>query len=368
MKLEELSDKEIAILELLDNKNCIGVKSIARRTGYSYSEILEVMGNRNLLREFRRIKKEPRKRAKLAKKQSKTKKKKKRREALILEAICDKGCRSIQSISDATKLQYLRVWRMINNVNLLLDLKEMKEQDDYELVKSNYKPDIRIGELKKKTGLGFYRIKAVLEKVKVDYGRETPLHSAQKDLATILNQIVLKRAEKEDPAFYYAYLYYNKPRTKLDFEEIYKRTKDIYGGYTISECGRRWGKEREAASRFIKHIGMRELHTKRVKLAKEQKKLLFSEQKNLASILQQGILKRAQEEDPAFYYAYLYTTKLWVRKKNFEKIYKRAKDIYGGYRVSECGRRWHISQPATSHFIDSIGMRKIHREKANYHH
>ncbi len=289
MRLEELSDKELAVLELLANKD-YGVRFIAKTTGTECRDVFKIMGDIDLLREYRGMKKkkekereetekgvrlmfeEQRKRKrgleeqkrKLEKEKKIEERKKrmrgviKRREDIILEAICEKGCRSIKVISNTTKISYPKVQGIVSEANLLEDLREMREKEDYEKIKYEYKKRVSARELAEKTGILGSRIFSPLKKIKKE------LNDEQRNLSSILHQIIFERAKKEDPALYYTYIYSNKPYVKLSFKEIYKRSKDIYDGYTVSECARRWGIKRQGASQFTDWIGMRKIHREKV--------------------------------------------------------------------------------------------------------
>jgi len=106
-----------------------------------------------------------------------------KQETKILEAICDRGCRNIQSISDATGISYERVEIIINNVNLLEELKKMKENERYEKIKSCYKRGMTDRELEEKIGLSRTTVLAQLKRVKKE---SEELHSEQKNLSYIL--------------------------------------------------------------------------------------------------------------------------------------------------------------------------------------
>ncbi len=183
------------------------------------------------------------------------------RETKILEAICDKGCRDVKSISGVTEISYNRVENIINNANLLVELKRMKENDIYEKIKSFYKGGMTNKEIGEKLGLYTAKILAPLKRFKKELEE---LSNEQKNLSYTLNQIILKRAKEEDVPFYYAYLYSKKPHLKLDFDEIYRRTKDIYKGLSSSECIKRWGLTRQRFWQFIDAVGMRDMYLEQI--------------------------------------------------------------------------------------------------------
>jgi hypothetical protein len=351
MELKELSEREMTILELMTSGKYFNARTLAEKTDSSIEEIVEIIVNKDFLMKLRENKQRGIREKEQERKNNETK---------ILEAICDNGCTSIQSIHDVTKISYYKLWQIIKDVNLLPDLRETRKQNDYELVKKTYRPDMRIEEMIEKTGLSKTRVHAVFKKAKEDYGRDTPLSSAQKDLAT---QILIKRAEKEDPAFYQALIYYKtrgRQSGTFEFEELYQRYQDIYEGHTCAECGRRWGVTKQAASQFIKSTEIREIHRERVRNRKErlenEQRVLNEEQQNLENTLNQRFLKRAKKEDPVFYYAFEYCINTRTRM-GFDKIYARVKDILDHYSAPECSERWGICLVGAYRFIKLINKR-----------
>jgi len=373
MELEELSKKEIKILEALTDKSYPGVKQIAEQTGSEYEDILRIMNNPKLIENFKksRLQKEIEKEMeKIGDEEEKLKtqeksliskrnmrQEKENNETKILGAICDKECRSIKSISDVTGIRYKKIRKIIYDANLLTELRNMRKKEDCEKARNNYRRGMTIDRLAEIIGIKAYRLSRGGYNIT---NIRKYLIQEQRNLTGILHQIILKRAEKEDPVFHDAYVYYTKPSTKLSFEEIYNRFKDIAKNYFVSECGRRWNVSRQASSSFIKYIGMKKIYRQEVKKAKEK---LTNEQKNLAYILHQIILKRAEKEDPVFHDAYVYYSKPYTIL-SFEEIYNRFKDVYEGCTIAECGKRWGKGYFSAYAFINRTRIKGIGIQKA----
>lgn len=173
----------------------------------------------------------------------------KRREDLILEAICGRGCRTIQSISDSAKLECREVRRIINSVGLLSDLKEMRINDKWQLIRKHYTYGMSRAELSERTGISAYRLVGLVKKAAKE------LTSAREEIAGLVDLIVTKKAN-EDPLALYALGIVKKPYTKLDFRTVYQRVVDVHN-LTRKECYIKWGlTDRQGVSDFIRRYGL----------------------------------------------------------------------------------------------------------------
>lgn len=82
------------------------------------------------------------------------------KETAILEAICDKGCRTVGAIVKATDIGKYGVHKIIRDADLFQDLIALQDQEDYEKVREHY--NWRMGysyaEISKATGVPRHRL------------------------------------------------------------------------------------------------------------------------------------------------------------------------------------------------------------------
>jgi len=95
------------------------------------------------------------------------------------------------------------------------------------------------------------------------YGIQENKKRVERQRKSVLNDVAgaiqannLARAQKEDPAFYYAQRHTLKKGVSASFEETYQKTRDIFAGYNAAECAVRWGLKRRSVYPFLYRTGM----------------------------------------------------------------------------------------------------------------
>jgi hypothetical protein len=195
------------------------------------------------------------------------------KEGPILDAVFEKGCRSLQAIADISGIPYKQVHYFFESryggINCL---RELRQEEDIAKAVPLYEKGMTLRELWRRSGVPEHRLRPIFSAIRKEERKQRKAAEERKRLTKEFREIhdsimgsmdahIHARSMEEDPIYACAFNLRITNTSHLPFTKLYSRLQDIYAGKSIYECRENWDvSSNEYVRHFIDNIGLYDLY------------------------------------------------------------------------------------------------------------